>query len=179
MLPVLAVDLVSSQGVVKHQDLMGVLQSWSGVVAVLKFHRSIQQREVPPDDQSVRAVCGGGGDIINTILCSQLNSHTGSFTGCVKFNWLERTGDVADECGGEDSVQHQAGKMSQLEQRHEDVDGGQWRAERLQLHHLLQPREELLLVGRAVTHPAEREHQLLDHLRTHVQTHLQSPVHKQ
>lgn len=78
MLPVLAVDLVSSQGVVKHQDLVDVLQSWSGVVTVLKFHRSIQQREVPPDDQSVRAVCGGGGGllkrIINTILCSQLNT---------------------------------------------------------------------------------------------------------
>lgn len=91
------------------------------------------------------------------------------------FLWLQRccfigcavvlTGDVADEGRGEDSVQHQAGKMSQLEQRHEDVDSGERRAERLQLHHLLQPREELLLIGRTITHPAEWKHQLLDHLR--------------
>lgn len=97
-----------------------------------------------------------------------------SFTGC----FLVLTGDIADEGGGEDSVQHQAGEMPQLEQRHEDVDGGERRAERFQLHHLLQPREELLLVGWTVTHPTEREHQLLDHLRTHRQTHLQSPVYK-
>ncbi len=59
MLPVLAVDLISSQGVVKHQDFVGVLQSWSGVLAVLQLHSSIEQREVPPDDQSIRTVCGG------------------------------------------------------------------------------------------------------------------------
>lgn len=62
-------------------------------------------------------------------------------------------------------MEHQAGEVAQLEQRHEDVDGGERGAERLQLHHLFQPREELLLVGWAVAHPAEREHQLLDHLR--------------
>lgn len=67
-------------------------------------------------------------------------------------------------------MQDQAGKMSQLEQRHQNVDGGERRAERLQLYDLLQPREELLIVGRTVTHPAEREHQLLDHLRTHKHT---------
>lgn len=61
-------------------------------------------------------------------------------------------------------MQHQAGEVAQLEQRHEDVDGGQRRAERLQLHHLLQPGEELVLVGWTVAHPAERKHQLLDHL---------------
>lgn len=59
VLPVLAVDLISSQGVVKHEDLVGVLKSWSGVLAVLQLHSSIQQGEVPPDDQSVRTVCGG------------------------------------------------------------------------------------------------------------------------
>lgn len=58
VLPVLAVDLISSQGVVKHQDLMGVLQAWSGVLAVFQLHSSVQQREVPSDDQGVRTVCG-------------------------------------------------------------------------------------------------------------------------
>lgn len=54
--PVLAVDLVCSQGVVKHQDLVDVLQPWSGVVAVLQLHRGVQQRKVAPDDEGVRAV---------------------------------------------------------------------------------------------------------------------------
>lgn len=42
---------------VKHQDLVGVLQSWSGVVAVLQLHGGVQQGQVPPDDESVRTVC--------------------------------------------------------------------------------------------------------------------------
>ena len=75
------------------------------------------------------------------------------------------TGDVADEAGGEDAVQHQGGEVAQLEQGHEDVDGGQGRAQRLQLQHHLQLGEQLLLVGRPVAHPAEGEHQLLDHLK--------------
>lgn len=41
------------------------------------------------------------------------------------------TGDVVNECRGEDTVQHRAGEVSQLEERHEDVDGGERRAERL------------------------------------------------
>lgn len=102
VLPVLAVDLVSSQGVVKHQDLVGVLQSWSGVLAVLQLNSSIQQREVPPDNQGVRTVCGADTDSL-TEKC---------FTGCrevVLVHWwraLVLTGDVADEGRGEDAVQH-------------------------------------------------------------------------
>lgn len=56
------------------------------------------------------------------------------------------TGDVVDERRGKDAVQHRAGEVSQLEERHEDVDGGERRAERLQLYHLLQTGEELLFV---------------------------------
>lgn len=41
---------------------------------------------------------------------------------CVRVSPL--TGDVADEGGGEDLVQHQAREVSQLEQGHEDVDCG-------------------------------------------------------
>lgn len=58
--PVLAVDLVSSEGVVKHQNLVGVLEAWPGVVTVLQLHGGVQQRQVPPNDESVWAVCGGG-----------------------------------------------------------------------------------------------------------------------
>lgn len=55
-LPVLAIDLVSSEGMVKHQDLVGVLQSWSFVFAVLELHGSIQQGEIATDNQSIRTV---------------------------------------------------------------------------------------------------------------------------
>lgn len=67
-------------------------------------------------------------------------------------------------------MQHRPGEVSQLEERHEDVDSGEWRAERLHLHHFLQAGEKLLLVGRPVAHAAEREHQFLDHLRTRKRT---------
>lgn len=75
------------------------------------------------------------------------------------------TGDVVDERRGEDAVQHRAWEVTQLEKRHKDVDGGQRRTERFQLHHFLEAGEKLLLVRRAVAHPAEWEHQFLDHLR--------------
>lgn len=39
---------------------------------------------------------------------------------------LVLTCDVADKGRGEDAVQHQAGEVTQLEQRHENVDGGEW-----------------------------------------------------
>lgn len=44
---------------VEHQDLVGVLQAWPGVVTVLQLHGGVQQRQVPPHDEGVGAVCGG------------------------------------------------------------------------------------------------------------------------
>lgn len=58
MLPVLSIDLVSRQSVVKHHNLVGVLQPWPGVVSVLQVHGGVQQRQVAADNQGVGAVCG-------------------------------------------------------------------------------------------------------------------------
>jgi len=41
------------------------------------------------------------------------------YTSCLEV----LTGNIANEGRGEDSVQNPTGEMSQLEQRHEDVDG--------------------------------------------------------
>lgn len=56
--PVFAVDLVGGEGVVKHQDLVGILEPWSGVLTVFQLHGRIQQGEIAADDESVRTVCG-------------------------------------------------------------------------------------------------------------------------
>lgn len=106
---------------------MGVLQAWSSVVTVLQLHSSVQQGQVPPHDESVWAVCRkeqrGEGHSRHTPALGVL------LAALVKVQ--SPTRDVVDECCGEDTVQHRAGKVSQLEERHEDVDGGERRAERL------------------------------------------------
>lgn len=64
VLPVLAVDLVSCEGVVKHQNLVCVLQSRPCVVAVLQLDSGVQQRQVSPDDESIGAVCGESSTLV-------------------------------------------------------------------------------------------------------------------
>lgn len=64
---------------VEHQDLVGVLQAWPGVVTVLQLHGGVQQRQVPPHDEGVGAVCGD-----RRVEGGTRRSHTGtgSVTGC-------------------------------------------------------------------------------------------------
>lgn len=64
LLPVLAVDLIGREGVVKHQHFVVVLQPRSGVVLVLQSNRSVQQGQVPSDNQGVRTVCGHNDDTV-------------------------------------------------------------------------------------------------------------------
>lgn len=72
MLPVLAVDLVSREGVVKHQNLVCVLQSRPCVVAVLQLDSGVQQRQVPPDDESIGAVCGESSTLVTLVTLANL-----------------------------------------------------------------------------------------------------------
>lgn len=69
VLPVLAVNLIRCQGVVKHQDLVGVLQARPGVLVVLQLYSGVQQRQIASDDQGVWAVCGDDSRWLCTAVC--------------------------------------------------------------------------------------------------------------
>lgn len=56
--PVLSVGLVSSQGVLEHEDTVAGVEAGAAVLAELQLHRRVQQRQVPAHDQRVRAACG-------------------------------------------------------------------------------------------------------------------------
>lgn len=67
--PILPVDLVGCEGVVKHQDLVCILQPRARVVLVLQLHGGVQQGQVAADDQGVGAVCGDSSRPMCACVC--------------------------------------------------------------------------------------------------------------